>query len=74
MIYRVVILNKSMNPVYGTKFDIVRQEDFLAMSKRWLEAFWRFRSLDKDSSIRIIPAESDAISQDLFSEGHDIVF
>lgn len=74
MMYRIVILNKSMNPVYSAKFDISCQKDFLAMSKRWLETFWRYRSLDKDSSIRIMPAESDSVSQDLFSEGHDIVF
>jgi len=74
MMYRVVILNKSMNPVYSTKFDVSRQDDFMAMSKRWLETFWRYRSQDSDCSIRIVPAESDAVSQDLFSEGHDIIF
>ena len=73
MMYRVVILNKSMNVVYSAKFDTCVQADFLQSAKRWLEVFWRYRIKDKDSSIRFMPAEPEQ-SQDLFSEGRDIIF
>lgn len=73
MMYRVVVLDHSMNPVFSAKFESVSQKDFLDFARRWLETFWRYRTKDDNASIRFMPAEPDK-QLDLFQEGCDIIF
>lgn len=69
MKYRFVILNKSMNVVYTSRFDIYSFAQFKDIMNLKMSEFWKMKCIDENSSFRLIPDIDTQI--DLFTQNNN---
>lgn len=69
MKYNFVILNKSMNVVYSSRFTIHSFAQFKDIMNLKMSEFWRIKCMDEDLSFRLIPDIDTQL--DLFTQNNN---